>query len=273
MPHPLRTLSLVSLLALAACGVPERISSIGKPPSLSSIAPVAPAREASIGRPSLTDVAPSDIASGAAFDPVKGNPLAALNPSAAAAAPGGTSLYRTGSRAFFRDQRATNVGDILTVEIEINDRADLGNTTTRTRANSENAGLANILGFETKLAKFLPNAVDPSKLIDGSSASRSTGTGEVQRSEAIDLTVAAIVTGVLPNGNLVIQGRQEVRVNFEKRELLIAGIVRPEDITRLNTIKHTQIAEARIAYGGKGQLTDVQQARYGQQLYDILWPW
>ncbi len=271
MPRSLRTLSLVSLLALAACGVPERITSIGKPPSLSSIAPVAPAREASLGRPTLADVTPGDVASGAAFDPVKGNPLAAANPSAASAY-GGTSLYRTGARAFFRDQRASSVGDILTVEIAINDRADLGNTTTRTRANSENAGLANILGFETKLGKVLPNAVDPSKLIDGSSASRSTGTGEVQRSEAIDLTVAAIVTGVLPNGNLVIQGRQEVRVNFEKRELLIAGIVRPEDITRQNTVKHTQIAEARIAYGGKGQLTDVQQARYGQQLYDILWP-
>jgi len=109
-------------------------------------------------------------------------------------------------------------------------------------------------------------------LADLDSASSSVGTGKVDRKEEIDLTVAAVVTQILPNGNMVIEGRQEVRVNFEVRELLVSGVIRPEDITASNTVAHTQIAEARISYGGRGQITDVQQPRYGQQVFDILMP-
>ena len=105
-----------------------------------------------------------------------------------------------------------------------------------------------------------------------SSDSTTRGEGSVDRREDVELTVAAIVTDVLPNGNMVIAGKQEVRVNFEVRELIVTGIIRPEDISNANRISHAQIAEARISYGGRGQLTDVQQARYGQQLYDILFP-
>ncbi|HSG34236.1 MAG TPA: flagellar basal body L-ring protein FlgH, partial [Sphingomonadaceae bacterium] len=109
-------------------------------------------------------------------------------------------------------------------------------------------------------------------LIDLSSNSNSQGSGSVNRDEEIKLRVAALVTQVLPNGNLVIAGRQEVRVNYEVRDLQIAGLIRPEDITSTNTIKYDQIAEARIAYGGRGQISDVQQPRYGQQVFDIIWP-
>lgn len=182
------------------------------------------------------------------------------------------SLWRSGSRAFFRDQRASKVGDILTVIINIADSAKVDNSTKRSRANSESAALPNFLGLESKLKNVLPDAVDPTALVDATSGGSSAGAGSVNRKENVELTVAGVVTQVLPNGNLVIEGRQEVRVNYEVRELSIAGIVRPEDISNTNTIQHTQIAEARISYGGRGQITDVQQPRYGQQLYDVIMP-
>ena len=238
---------------LASCGTAERVANIGRAPKLSPIEGVT----APHMQPSLANQ----------------QQMAALR----SAEPGqqaesGASLWRSGSRAFFRDSRASQVGDILTVQIAISDQAQVNNTTSRSRSNSESAGLPGFLGLESQLNKVLPNAVDPSTLVDASSNSSSSGTGQVNRKENINLTIAAIVTGVLPNGNLVIQGKQEVRVNYEVRELVIAGLVRPEDISRGNTINHTQIAEARISYGGRGQLTDVQQARYGQQLYDALFP-
>jgi flagellar L-ring protein precursor FlgH len=183
------------------------------------------------------------------------------------------SLWRQGARAFFKDQRANRVGDILTVVINIDDQASFNNETERRRENSEDSDVTNLFGLETQLEKkLLPESFNPAAALSLGSTSRSKGIGTVDRAEELSLTVAAIVTQVLPNGNLVIQGRQEVRVNFEVRELLIAGVVRPEDITATNQIQHTQIAEARISYGGRGQLTDVQQPRYGQQVLDILFP-
>jgi flagellar L-ring protein FlgH len=182
------------------------------------------------------------------------------------------SLWRPGSKAFFKDQRANRVGDILTVEVAIDDNASLNNETTTTRDNSEGAGLTNFLGMESQLTKVFPEALDVTSLVDLESNSNVKGTGAVARNETIEMQIAAIVTQILPNGNLVISGRQEIRVNFESRDLTISGVVRPEDITSSNTIASAKIAEARISYGGRGHLTDVQQARYGQQLFDIIFP-
>ena len=182
------------------------------------------------------------------------------------------SLWRPGARAFFKDQRARRRGDIVTIVIDINDRARLDNKTERSRANGESADVPAFGGFEQTLTNLLPTGATPSPLVDLSSDSTSRGEGSVDRREDVELTIAAIVTEVLPNGNLVVAGKQEVRVNYELRELTVTGIIRPEDISNANRINHTQIAEARISYGGRGQLTDVQQARYGQQLYDILFP-
>lgn len=233
-------------LALSACGTLDRIKNIGQAPDLTPM-------QQMVLQP-------------------RGRSRAVAIPQQEPVATEANSLWRTGAKAFFRDHRAANVGDIITVVIDIEDEAAVENSTARSRSTSEDAGISNFLGIEGKLATVLPGGFDPGSAIDFGSNSSTSGTGTVDRSETISMTVAAIVSQVLPNGNLVIQGRQEVRVNFEVRELYITGIIRPEDISRFNTIKHTQIAEARISYGGRGQLTEMQQARYGQQLYEILFP-
>ena len=254
------SLFVACLTALGACNTIDRISSVGQTPDLTPIKDVnTPKAERSISVP-MPSQDTNEFQS--------------------------NSLWRTGAKAFFKDQRAARVGDIVTVMIDISDSAQIGNTSSRSRSTSESAGLDNFFGLEQAIPNLYTDAqaaagttdanvrgaFDPSSLLGAESANSYTGNGTVDRSESISLTVAAIVTDVLPNGNLVVQGRQEVRVNFEKRELLVAGIIRPEDISSGNTVAHTQMAEARISYGGKGQLTDVQQPRYGAQLYDIIFP-
>ena len=182
------------------------------------------------------------------------------------------SLWRQGSRTFFADQRASKVGDILTVVITIDDSATLDNETQQSRDGSNNAAAGSLLGYEKYANEVFTDATNPASLIDTDSTSDTTGTGSVDRAEEVNLRVAAVITQVLPNGNLVLKGTQQVRVNYELRELDVQGIVRPTDISTANEVTYDQIAEARIAYGGKGTLSDVQQPRYGQQVYDILFP-
>jgi len=182
------------------------------------------------------------------------------------------SLWRPGSRAFFKDLRATRVGDLVTVVINIDDKGELANTSERKRANSEGADAPALLGYEASLSRILPEAVNPDNLLELSSDSASKGDASIDRKEKIELKLAAVVTQLLPNGNMVILGQQETRVNFEVRELQLMGVIRPEDIDSRNTIGYEKIAEARLSYGGRGHMTDVQQPRYGQQIIDILFP-
>jgi flagellar L-ring protein precursor FlgH len=180
------------------------------------------------------------------------------------------SLWRNGSRAFFKDQRAARIGDLLTVTVNITDKATLSNETQRSRTNKEDSGITDFIGSKTLGVQA--QKVLPGRLLTADSTASSDGKGSVNRQEALQTNVAAVVTQVLPNGNLVVEGKQEIRVNFEIRELIVAGIVRPEDIQSDNTIDSSKIAQARIAYGGRGQITDVQQPRYGQQVMDVLLP-
>jgi flagellar L-ring protein FlgH len=180
------------------------------------------------------------------------------------------SLWRNGSRAFFKDQRAARIGDLLTVTVNITDKATLSNETQRSRSNKEDSGITDFIGAQTLGAQA--KKVLPGRILTADSTASSDGKGSVNRQEALQTNVAAVVTQVLPNGNLVVEGKQEIRVNFEIRELIVAGIVRPEDIQSDNTIDSSKIAQARIAYGGRGQITDVQQPRYGQQVMDVLLP-
>ena len=144
--------------------------------------------------------------------------------------------------------------------------------TNPTRAGAENTGIPNFLGLETNLPRNLPKSVDPAKLISANSSNSSTGAASIKRNESITLRLAGIITQLLPNGNLAGAARQEVRVNAELRELQVSGVIRPQDIASDNTVRHDRLAEARISYGGRGQITDVQRPRYGQQLLDILLP-
>ncbi|CAK0775163.1 Flagellar L-ring protein 1 [uncultured Gammaproteobacteria bacterium] len=253
-PSALKLLMIGAIaLALPGCNTMTRMSEVGNGPGLSKI-------EDPHAAPGYTPVSmpmPKP-------QPTERNP---------------NSLWRGGSRAFFKDQRANQVGDLLTILIQIADKAKLNNTSTRSRANDEHLGLPNLLGIESAGANLGESALNnvftgatAADLFKMSSTTNNSGTGAINRDETVNLTLAAIVIQVLPNGNLVVQGKQEVRVNNELRDLNITGVVRPEDIKSDNTINYQRIAEARISYGGRGMVSDVQQPRWGQQIFDIISP-
>ena len=236
-------LASLALSLLSSCAAFDKLKNIGQPPALSAV-------DNPTARPGYKPVQmPMPAAQPASYNP--------------------NSLWRNGSRAFFKDQRAHQVGDILTVKVNITDKANIANETQRTRTSSEDSGIDNFLG-KTKVP--ILNSAVPTRIFTADSTTSSDGKGSVTRQEALSTNVAGVVTQVLPNGNLVISGHQEVRVNFEARDLTITGIIRREDIDSTNTISHDKIAEARISYGGRGQITDVQQPRYGTQVMDIVSP-
>ena len=239
-------IALALCVGLSACNGLKRMSEIGEPPKFSEIDN--PTHEKGYSPVSLPMPAPE---------------VARRSPN---------SLWRPGARAFFRDQRAQRIGDILTVNVVIADEASLSSSTSATRSTDEDVDIDTLLGFETKAAKLLPKGVNPAQLLDIDSTSTNSGNGSIDREEDIELKLAALIVQVLPNGNMVIHGRQEVRVNHEMREVQVAGIIRPEDISSTNTIDYDKIAEARIAYGGRGTISDLQQPRWGTQVLDVILP-
>lgn len=231
------------MVTLTATGC-ARMGQVGKPPELSPIS-----------NPSTSD------------DNL--NRISMPMPEAKPRNKNANSLWQTGSTAFFRDQRASEPGDILTVVIDIRDQARLRNESSREREATERISVPNSLGLGSRLA----GTIDFDEGLGLSSSSETEGNANIDRDERVRLSVAAVVTRKLPNGNLVINGRQEIRVNTELRELLVTGVIRPQDISGANTIKYDQIAEARVSYGGKGFMSDVQGPRYGQEAVDIILPW
>jgi flagellar L-ring protein precursor FlgH len=237
---------LIAVGALSACNTLTRLSEVGDGPQVSAIQnPTQKAGYQAVSMPMPQPVAP----------PANAN-----------------SLWRPGSRAFFKDQRAKDVGDILTVAVSINDSASFETNLTRKRDSSEDAGITGLLGFENSLNKILPDAVNPASLVGTTGTSANSNSGKTGRTESMTVNMAAVITQVLPNGNLVISGKQEIRVNYELRELSVQGIIRPEDISSSNSVTYDKIAEARIHYGGRGVASDVTQPRYGQQLLDVILP-
>jgi flagellar L-ring protein precursor FlgH len=243
----MKTLPVLLLLPalLGGCGSLTRLSELGRPPAMTPTG-----------------------------DPTKEpeyRPLTMPMPTPRVAAPEANALWRNGSRAFFKDQRASQVGDIVTVLVAITDNADLKNNTAANRTGNVSMGMTNMFGFETFIPQMLAGAI-PASLVNTASTNNNGGQGEMKRSESVTLSLAGVITQVLPNGNLVVAARQEVRVGSELRELQVSGVIRPQDIASDNTVMHNRMAEARIAYGGRGQLTDVQTPRWGQQALDILLP-
>ena len=241
--NPSLPILLCAVVATAACG---RLEDVGKAPELT---PLAQSNEA------LAMAAPPPVDILEQRDPLRA-----------------ASLWTGGRQSLLGDRRAGQRGDILTVVVEIDESAEIDNATTRSRTGSESFGVPNLLGIPEALDGVLPGGVRLGDGVETASRSRSNGSGGVSRQERLAVRVAATVIDVQPNGVLRIEGRQEVRVNFELREMIVTGYVRPEDISRQNEITYDKIAAARISYGGRGQITDVQQPRIGQQVADILLP-
>ena len=241
------TVAVVALtVSVSGCNFLQKLSEVGEPPKVSRI---------------------QDPTQTPGYQPVS---LPMPNPSAPQ--PGANSLWRPGARAFFKDQRATEIGDILTVQVNINESGQLKNQTQTSTANSESAAPNfGMLGVENSIKKVFSGA-NTTSLFNFGSNSGVSGQGTMQRQEQVVVNLAAVITQKLPNGNLVITGRQELRVNAEMREVSVQGIIRPEDIASNNTISSNQIAEARITYGGRGSLSDIQTPRYGQQIFDLVAP-
>jgi flagellar L-ring protein precursor FlgH len=243
-----RTVSPAPLLLLAAvmvsgCGSLERLSRVGRPPDMSAV------------------TNPTN-------DP-SWRPVSMPVPDALQQPANANSLWRPGSRTFLRDQRAAQVGDLITILVSIQDEADFKNRTQRAREGDDNMGIPQFFGLQTR---WFPPPANVNQLVQTSGSQNSNGDGSVRRNETVALRLAATVTQVLPTGNLVITGKQEVRVNNELRELAVQGVIRPQDIASDNTIRHDRLAEARIAYGGRGTLSDLQQPRWGQQVLDVVLP-
>ena len=236
---------VISVGLLGGCASMDQLSRVGEAPRLSAIEnPTAQPGYQAVNMP-MPEIVP------ASYQP--------------------NSLFSNQAKGFFKDQRAHRIGDILTVMVTIDDSAQISNATTRKRSSGNEANVGTSLG--SVFGKKVPGVdLDATGGISTGGSMTDGGTGSVNRKESLQTNVAVVVTQVLPNGNLVIEGRQEVRVNFEVRDLVVAGIVRPEDIQSDNTIVSEKIAEARIAYGGRGQITDVQQPRYGQQIADAILP-
>lgn len=239
--------ALMVVVSLGGCNIFDRLSDMGRGPQLSPIEnPTKAPGYTPVSMPMPRPQVPED------------------NPN---------SLWRAGARAFFKDIRAKEVGDILTVRLSLADKAKFENKSTRGRNDGEQMDLNTMVGYESRLSKIFPKEVNNGgELFSFSTKHDTEGNGKIDRKETMILTFAAVVTQVLPNGSLAIIGRQEVKVNYELRELRVTGVVRPQDIEADNSISHEKIAEMRVAYGGRGMLSDLQEPRWGTQLWDILFP-
>ncbi|MEM6973001.1 MAG: flagellar basal body L-ring protein FlgH [Pseudomonadota bacterium] len=261
-----RCVMVLALMALSACA--DRLDHLGREPTVS--AAMTPAR-ISTPLPSaerLALAAPEPIAPAAP----RAAGLPAPLPDPARARTDAPPAWQANPGWLLGGRRARRRGDILTVVIETNDEAEISNTTGRSRSGDDSLNISALFGLPAVADVILPGAGTLSPAVNLGSTTSTEGTGSVSREEEVTVRLAATVVDVLPNGHLVIQGSQEMLVNFELRDVQISGIVRPLDITRSNEVPIDRVADARVKYGGRGQISDVQQPRYGQQVLDIINP-
>jgi flagellar L-ring protein precursor FlgH len=238
-----RSVFAVAIVAtlLAGCSAIDRLKNVGEVPALSEV---------------------DNPTARAGYKPVQ-MPMPALQP----AAYNPNSLWRNGSRAFFKDQRAHQIGDILTVKVNFTDKANIANETQRSRSNSEDSGIDNFFGKDKVF-----NFAIPGRLLTADSTASSEGKGSVQRQEALSTNVAGVVTQVLPNGNLVIEGVRVVTFSGETQYVVLHGVVRPDDIARDNSVVSTNIADARVEFYAEGAITDAQKRGWLAKVYEKLRP-
>jgi flagellar L-ring protein precursor FlgH len=184
------------------------------------------------------------------------------------------SIYQQGAANHFGDRRARNVGDIVTVRILEEASASQEASTETGKSSNLDAGLDDVFGLPQSfgMASFLASGQAFSPTVKGDYERDFSGSGSTVRKEKLALTVSATVVERLPNGNLRIKAKREIKVNREKQFVVLEGMIRPEDISVSNSILSTQIAEARIQYTGKGILGDTQGPGWFSRILDWIWP-
>ena len=183
-----------------------------------------------------------------------------------------TSLWSSSPKSLFGDRRASQYGDLLTVVIEIDDEAEITNSVAQSRQADQGFSIGALFGLPELVTPALPGAANLTPAVDLSRGSSINGNGNIKRQEKMTLRLAARVVDVMPNGYLSLAGRQEIMVNNEVRYLQVTGLIRTQDISRLNTITYDKIAEARVFYGGQGQVSDSVRPRSGNKVLSKLLP-
>ncbi len=181
------------------------------------------------------------------------------------------SLWTDSGNLLFIDQKARRVGDTVIVDIVENSSSKIGANTTVSKENSLEANLPDFMGYMAWLKAKNP-LLDPDDLISSEFKHESEGAGASDRSGQITASIGAIVTSVLPNGNITIYGQREMKVNNEAQYITVSGIVRPKDIDSDNRVKSTYLADARIEYSGRGVIADAQKVGWFTRALAFIWP-
>ncbi len=196
-----------------------------------------------------------------------------MTPEEQAANPG--SLYDdSGADFLFSDNRARRVGDIVLVSIVENATAKNKAETSTDKESTTEFGVSSFFG-KNKVGigpLSIPGAVGDTPLLGTSSTTKFDGTGETKRENQFTATIACRVIKVLPGGLLQVEGARETRVNDEVQYIVLSGLVRPMDVDADNTVKSTQLANARLAYYGEGSVADKQKPGWFVRLMDNVWP-